>query len=72
MEQMIEIGEKLDGGLLPITQHGETIGHVVKTASNMWLAIPRRYGRNAKLTAHQLRRDAIDAVIPGHRRPKHG
>lgn len=61
-DNMIEIGEKLESGIRKVMQHGNHIGDIVKTDTKLWLAIPRRYGRNAPLTAHKLRRDAISAI----------
>lgn len=59
---MIELGEKLESGIHKVMQHGNHIGDIVKTDAKMWLAIPRRYGRNAPMSAHKLRRDAISAL----------
>jgi hypothetical protein len=65
----IELGEKLDGGALPVYERGARAGatprgHIVQTKAGAWLAIPSHY-RNIPWTVHKLRRDAIGALVNG-------
>lgn len=67
MEQiMIEIGEKCASGLHKVYESSEVaqqhLGDIVKTRTNMWLAIPRVKNISNPMTAHKLRRDAIAAL----------
>ncbi len=61
----IEIGEKCESGIRKIidmdAHQQRHRGDIVKTDTGQWLAIPVHY-RNLRITAHKLRRDAIEAL----------
>ncbi len=64
---MIEIGEKCESGIRKVVNCVEDttddhLGDIVKTDTGMWLSIPIHY-RNLPITAHKLRRDALDALV---------
>lgn len=58
----IEIGEREEGGIQAVRVYGRepsyVVGHIVKTESGNWLAIPSHY-RNLPWTLHKLRRHAV-------------
>lgn len=63
---MIEISEKRLGGHHNVYDNDgvgqQYLGDIVKTCTKMWLAIPRVRNVSNPLTAHKLRRDAINAL----------
>ena len=65
---MIEIGEKCASGVHRIYENDgvgqQHLGDIVKTHTRMWLAIPRVKNISNPMTAHKLRREAIEAIVP--------